>query len=205
MGSDRAKATDAVWQQCWLPFLSNINISDPYLSGIDDKIPIIRVFAQRLRVGTLSRSHLAIRATHVRDEVLRVAKVFTELGAKDPRLTSTGDMDTRLTSLYKGWANEDPAPRRVKPMPLPILHHAADHQIRTDAVANGTIDMAWIAVFYLLRPGEYCKSQNNTPLTIGAISLMIGTETLDILNCHPHRLLQATHSSITFDNQKNRK
>jgi hypothetical protein len=89
-------------------------------------------------------------------------------------------------------------------MPLQILHHADQHHDPHDPFASGVITMAWIAVFYLLRPGEYCKSHDNKPILSRHITLKIGDRVLDTMRCPPMELLQATSSSITFDDQKNR-
>ena len=125
VSSDRAKAIDAVWEKCWIPFLQELNIEgDPYLTHVADKVPILRVFAIPLRDGRLSQSKQPIRAPHVWDEILYVAKMFTELGLPDPRMNTHRDMDPRRSSLYKSFSNEDPAPNRVKPLPIQVLHHA---------------------------------------------------------------------------------
>jgi hypothetical protein len=113
-------------------------------------------------------------------------------------------MDPRLSSLYKGFSNVDPAPERVKPMPMQILHHADRMHAPDDALAAASIDLAWIAVFYLLRPGEYCKSQQNKPLLFRHVGLRLDERILDPGTCPVHELLLATASSITFDDQKNR-
>ena len=184
--------------------MADLGITDPLLTGIRDKIPILRVFATRLRTGRLSRSGKRIRAAHVRDEVFHVAKTFVELGAADPRLTISGDVDPRLSSQYKGYYNEDPAPRRVKPLPLSLLHHAERHNDRSVPFNAALLDMAYIAVFYLLRPGEYCKAAANAPLLLRDITLQIGARKLDPLTCSLLDFRRATSSSITFDDQKNR-
>jgi hypothetical protein len=60
---DRAKATDSVWNKCWLPFLSDLGITDPFLTGVDDKIKLLRVFATQLQNGrsvVASRSNLSM-------------------------------------------------------------------------------------------------------------------------------------------------
>jgi hypothetical protein len=112
-------------------------------------------------------------------------------------------MDPRLSSLYKGFSNADPAPERVKPMPMQILHHADRIHAPDDALATASIDLAWIAVFYLLRPGEYCKSDNNKPLLFRHIGLRIGESVLNTSTCPIVDLvLLATASSITFEEQK---
>ena len=194
-----------MFNKCWLPFLHELNIDDPFLTNINDKIPILRVFAQRLRDGRLSRSGKAIRSSHVRDEILRVAKAFTDLGLPDPRLTSHGLMDPRLSSLYKAYANEDPAPERVKPVPIQIVHRAQDllSPSATD-LERATMDMTWLGLFYMLRPGEHCKSSDNNPLLLRDITLTIGHRKLNVFHDAIADLLRSTHSSITFDDQKNR-
>ena len=114
-------------------------------------------------------------------------------------------MDPRLASLFRGMSNADPAPVRVKPMPIQVLHHAQGAiSLAPTVLLNCTIDMAWIAFFYLLRPGEYCKSQDNTPLCLKDVSCSIGHRKLHILLCTHQELDCATQSSLTFDNQKNR-
>ena len=144
--------------------MDDLGIEDPLLTGLSDKVPVLRVFAHRLRDGRLSRSGQPIRAAHVRDEVLHVAKTFAELGAPDPRLDAAGNMDYRLSSLYRAYANEDPAPNRVKPMPIQVLHRSQQLiDAQPTALDCCVADMQWIAFFYLLRPGEYCKSNENTP------------------------------------------
>lgn len=185
--------------------MAELGLGDPLLPGVRDKIPILRVFAQRLRDGRLSRSGQPISASHVRDEVLHLAKTFTELGAPDPRLTPSGVRDSRLTRQYKGMSNQDPAPNRVKPLPIQIVHHA--HSLVThsnDVLDHATIDMIWIALFFLLRPGEYCKANDNNPLLLEHVTLLLGSRRLNLLTAPAEDLLRATHSSLTFDDQKNR-
>jgi hypothetical protein len=87
---------------------------------------------------------------------------------------------------------------------MTILHHAERTLDLEDPYEAGIMDMSWIAVFYLLRPGEYCKSADNKPIRLQDISLQIGHLKLDILHCPIEDLLRATSSSITFDDQKNR-
>jgi hypothetical protein len=77
----------------------------------------------KLKNGEFSRSGKPIRADHLRDEVLQVSKTFTDLGRDDPRLNRHGGIDVRLSTLWKGMARDDPAPRRVRPLPLIIIRH----------------------------------------------------------------------------------
>ena len=204
---DRAAATASVWKHCWLPFLADLRIKDPFLSGITDKVQVLRVFAERVRDGRLSRSRKRVSGVHVRDEIFHISKTFTDLGAPDPRLTVHGTIDPRLTRLYSAYIKADPPPTRVKPLPMQILLHAHNRALTAmpqDPVTNYSLNLAWLAAFYLLRPGEYCHARNNSPLRVENISLLVGSQPLDVLNCPLHLLAAATHSSITFDIQKNR-
>ncbi len=45
----RARATDSVWHKTWTPFVESLGIDDPFLSDVDDKVPLLRVFACRVR------------------------------------------------------------------------------------------------------------------------------------------------------------
>ena len=134
-----------------------------------------------------------------------LAKAFTDLGLPDPRLTKQGLMDPRLSSLYKAYANEDPAPDRVKPMPIQVLHKAQEAIDDTSSPLDRAImDMTWIGLFYMLRPGEHCKSNENSPLLLQDITLTISHRKLNVFTDSEHDIGQATHSSLTFDTQKNR-
>ena len=113
-------------------------------------------------------------------------------------------MDPRLTTLYRAFANDDPPPNRVKPMPIQILHKAQHTATQLgDAYNLAICDMAWIAFFFLLRPGEYCKSPDNTPIALQDITFTIGHQRLNPMTCPLHLLQRATHVSITFQQQKN--
>ena len=181
---------------------------DPLLRGLDDKIPVLRVLATRIRDGRLSRSGNPVRGAHVADEISLIAKTFQELGAPDPRYNQFGQIDLRLSSLYKAYRNIDPAPNRVKPMPIQILHRAQEALLQfphlTDIRDSSAMDMIWIAYFFLLRPGEYVQSRENKPLTLGDVTFMIGANQHPAATTHQDNMHNATHVTITFDDQKNR-
>ena len=107
--------------------------------------------------------------------------------------------------MLKSYAKTDPAPNRVKPVPVPVLR-------RVLAVAHGsgdelliaTADMICIAFFYLLRPGEYTVSPaDSTPFELKDVQLFAGQRRLDLNTALDAELLSATFASLTFDKQKN--
>ena len=197
-----ARSQDRFWTHHWIPFTDTLGL-DPFLSTLDDKVPILRVLAHRIRDGLASRSGHPVRAERVRDEILAVAKVFTSVGLPDPRFTTLGHMDPRLTALYVSYKHADPAPTRVKPLPIQVLHRA-QAIASPSPLGQATIDMAWLAFFFLLHPGEYCAAPDNHPLCFSDVTLLIGATRLDILTASPTDLRRATHVSHTFDDQKNR-
>jgi hypothetical protein len=75
---DNSVYDPTVWRNTWTPFLASLGVEDPYLQICSDKVPALRDFATRVRDGRCSRSCNPVRAGHVRDEILSVAKAFTK-------------------------------------------------------------------------------------------------------------------------------
>jgi hypothetical protein len=201
----RAQSYDAAWIKVWLPFCASLNIQDPMLEQVRDKIPLFQVLATRLRDGRAARGGKPIRGKSVADEILAISKTFTQLGALDPRLNAHGKIDARLSNLWKGMTNQDPPPNRVKPCPIQVLHHA--QAIVTAAPtpeSEATMDMGWTGYFYLLRTGEHVKTSDNKPLLGEDVALSIGARKLHPFECPLHELDIVTSSAVVFDTQKNR-
>jgi hypothetical protein len=113
-------------------------------------------------------------------------------------------MDLRITRLLKAYTNADPPPTRVKPLPIQILHRVtATVSHTTNPTLQAAIDCAWLAFFFLLRPGEYCAGTSPSPIRLCDVAFSVGD--VHVNPCHsPIALIeQATHSSITFVEQKN--
>ena len=114
---------DGFWTQHWVPFTDELGL-DPFLVTVEDKVPMLRILAHQIRDGRASHSGQPVRAECICDEILAIAKGYTNMGLLDPCLTSYGDMDPRLINLYTSYKNADPAPHRVKPLPIQVLHRA---------------------------------------------------------------------------------
>ena len=127
------------------------------------------------------------------------------MGAGDPRRNAVGRVDLRYANLLKAFKNNDPAPNRVKPIPIQVLHHAQQciNQV-PDYIDQAIMELIWIAFFFLLRPGEYAKSRDNEPLRLRDVTLMRRAVRLDTYNATEAELVTATHAALTFDDQKNR-
>ena len=204
ISASRASAQDRIWTSTWQPFCRSLHL-DPLLSSLPDKVPILQVFATRVRDGRCSRSGQPVKADTVADDILAVAKTFVALGTQDPRLNAFGIIDQRLANQIKGMRNIDPPPDRVPPAPIQLLHNAQTVTDNTlDPSNNLLMDLIWTAFFYLLRPGEYCHTADNSPLCGANITLSINNQRLNIFSCPTDDLFRATSSAITFDTQKNR-
>ena len=89
--------------------------------GHPDKIPFLQVFAQQVHIGKLSASGNPIRAQLVEDSIRLVGKTFLHVGTADPRLNSAHVVDFQLQRTIAAWKTSDPAPLRVKPIPLQVI------------------------------------------------------------------------------------
>jgi hypothetical protein len=202
LGHQYANSRDNFWG-IWARFCAQ-HALDPYLPTVPNRIPFLCVFAQRYRDGTLAANSHPVRSKQVQEAVRSVASGFTQLGLLDPRFNCFGHIDVRLANLYKGYTKHDPPPRRVKPVPISLLHEVARIAlIAGDALSLATSDMAYIAFFYLLRPGEYCLAAESAPFRICDVQLFIGAVRLDTLTCPLATFERATAAQLEFTTQKN--
>jgi hypothetical protein len=127
------------------------------------------------------------------------------VGADDPRHNSAHKIDFRLQRTLKAWKSTDPAPDRVKPVPITVIRRIATLAQTTqasDAVFCATADMIIIAFFFLLRPGEYTDNPNN-PFRFADVQLFIGDTRINNTTAPIEQIQQARFASLTFTNQKN--
>jgi hypothetical protein len=117
-----ARAGDQDWEQ-WTKFCTQIHI-DPLLEEIDNPVRLLELFAIRTRDGRMSKSGGPVRTPTMDQALCSVGHGFSHMGAHDPRLDAAGNLDLRLTWLTAGKQRRDPPARHVKPIPIPILHHA---------------------------------------------------------------------------------
>ena len=126
------------------------------------------------------------------------------VGAADPRQQPNGTIDLRLTRVIAGWKRSDGPGTRKQPIPRAALDLLTRHALTwPSSQLDATIDLIWIAFFFLLRPSEYLRTDNGHPLHLASVILRIqGREfTGDTI---PYHLLSAvTHAGLRFDKQKN--
>jgi len=116
-----AGSTNMSWS-LWVEFCHSL-CCDPFLDSIPDPIPLLQIFTERYRVGTIAPSKSKVRSRTVEGALCAVGQTFASLGRPDPRLQPSGKLNLRLHRQFQGYSNEDPPPHRVKPVPLQILLH----------------------------------------------------------------------------------
>ncbi len=139
------------------------------------------------------------------DYVWHVAQIYLNVGAKDPHLNPANQIDFWLRRMIKSWKSSDPAPLRVKPVPIQVLRRVASlSQLLSvsDFLYQATTSMIILAFFFLLWPGEY-SDNDKTPFCLKDVQLFIGPCSLNLQTSSTAKLAQTCFGSLTFTDQKN--
>ena len=167
----RAQTKDTHWR-IWEAYCTSLGI-DKYFRGVGQQLPILQVFASRLRSGQISPSGIALRVGSVCDYVSTAGEEISRMGPenRDPRYGVGGKIHVVLRQQYKSYSNDDPPPERVKPIPLQLLQHVVN-RLQKGEYARALADLLIIGFFFLLRPGEYCHNSDgdNDPFRLEDVS-----------------------------------
>ncbi|KAI2499708.1 hypothetical protein MHU86_14789 [Fragilaria crotonensis] len=199
----RVTAASSSWH-LWVHFCHSLRIDPDNLPR--DPVPLLQIFAQRLRDGTIAPGRKPVRARTVEDALRAVGQAYAGMGALDPRLSSHGQLDFRLSSLYRAWATTDDPPSRVKPLPIGLLAHMVSLATLEDTpAAYAAAECLTFGFYFLLRPGEYLGIPNSTDnlFRLKDLQLWVGSRALDLLVCPLDDVRAATFATLTFTRQKN--
>ena len=172
--SSRASSNDNTWLT-WKRFRLDLAM-DPWLSDDVDPIILLQVFAQRYRTGQLAPRQRPVKSRTEEGALHAMGQTLASVGAKDPRLTVTGKTEFRLGRQLHGYAKEDDPPMRVKPIPVQVIHHAANLARQHGTIeSNAIMNMICMAFFFLCHPGEYtAPTGDNTPFRLRDVTFYIG-------------------------------
>jgi hypothetical protein len=198
----RASSSATAWSK-WVVFTSDLGL-DPFLEAFQDKVPFLQIFAGRVHSGELAARRNPVKSRSAEDHVRHVAQTFLNMGAKDPRLNSAFQIDFLIQRTLRAWKQKDPAPLRIKPIPITIIQSIAVSATSNvvDATFHAASDMIIIAFFFLLRPGEYTDN-NNDPFRLEDAQLFIGDARLPLMTAPESKLRLAWFALLTFTTQKN--
>jgi hypothetical protein len=203
LNPSRVTSADTTWH-LWRDFCHTL-CQDEFLLTCADPIPLLQIFARRYRMGIISPSGTPVRSRTVESALRAIGQTLAALGHADPRLQPSGKLDFRLHRQLAAYEKSDPPPQRVKPIPLPILTYSAALCYNTHDAHHCTIaDMLLLGFFFLLRPGEYAKTENaDCPFRLCDVHLLRGVTRLDPFTASHISLQSATHVALEFTNQKN--
>ena len=157
----RATAADGHWTK-WNYFCARVAL-DPLLVAYQDPALILNAFAQDYQNGNIAPDSRGIRSRMVEDSVRSIGQAIAMLGAKDPRMTSTGKLDGRLQIQFRCYSWQDPPPSQVTPIPVQVLRRLACVAAASrDPELQAVTDMIIIAFFFLLSPGEYTGTKSDS-------------------------------------------
>ena len=197
--------TDATNWRIWATFCADLGIPTD-LQGIDDPIPVLQIFAIRVRSGVLAAAGKKVKKRQVEQYLRSVGQIFACVGAKDPRLDNMGKVDFRLRRQLTCYEKEDPPPTRVRPVPITLLLDMHTRALRKSDVATHIAELALVAFFFLLRPGEYCQGDvdsRSAPFRLRDVSFFVGPRRYAAMDAPAHILRSATFVSLRFNDQKN--
>jgi hypothetical protein len=135
-----------------------------------------------------------------------MGQTFSTLGCPDPRLQPSGKLDFRLSRQLSSYSKTDPPPARVKPVPLPIITHAAHLCYLANTPSSNTVaDMLLLGFFFLLWPGEYAytDNENAAPFRLCDLHLLLHNRQLNPYTSSHAELEQVNFVALEFTSQKN--
>ena len=127
------------------------------------------------------------------------------LGAKDPRMTSTGKLNGRLQLQFRWYSRQDPPPSWVKPIPVQVLCRLACVAAASrDPELQAVGDMIIIAFFFLLCLGDYTgMKSDSSALRLSDVTFTVGRTVFDTSTATDNNFADATFVILTFTTQKN--
>ena len=87
----QATAADGHWTK-WAYFCARAAL-DPLLVTYNDPLPILNAFSRKYRTGNIVLNSCAVQSRTVEDAIWWIGQAIAMLGAKDPRMTSTRNID----------------------------------------------------------------------------------------------------------------
>jgi len=144
----------------WCTFCQDLHV-DPYLTQLDDPIPLLQIFVHKYQEGSVAPSGAAVHFRMVEGALCAVGQKFTALGSPYPRLQSSGKLDFCLSQQLTAYKKQDPPPIRVKPIPFSLITQTAEvHYSARTPYSLALADMLMLGFVFLLYPGEYTHTTN---------------------------------------------
>mmetsp|Transcript_30029 Transcript_30029/g.89250 ORF Transcript_30029/g.89250 Transcript_30029/m.89250 type:complete len:142 (-) Transcript_30029:230-655(-) len=99
------------WRQWW-KYSAWLGVRSD-LKRVQVHIPILQIYAHRVRAGLLATKGCHIRKRSIEQHLRSIGQIFSAVGAHDTRLDSLGRIDYHLRQQLAKLQREDPAPTRM--------------------------------------------------------------------------------------------
>ena len=126
------------------------------------------------------------------------------MGSRDPRLDHRGHPSFALQQQLRGYHRLDAPATRVKPIPLPLIHHL--FTVATSPLTFAIADVAILGFFFLLRPGEHtmaAQGSDTQPFRLDDVCFRVGGLALPASLMDIETIPYATFATLKFTRQKN--
>ena len=101
-------------------FCKWLDIPDNF-QGIGDTIPFLQIFSENVHNRLMAAKKIPIKKRSVEQYLPSNGKIFSAVGANDPRYNKLGNIDFRLGQQLTTYAKKDPPQTRVFPIPVSDL------------------------------------------------------------------------------------
>ena len=104
------------WQR-----LCSLMQTPPDLKDIEDPIPFLQIFFERVRSGLLSAQGQPIKKRSVEQYLRSIGQIFASVGANNPRHNHMGKLYFRLVRLLASYQKKYSPPKRVRPLLVSVI------------------------------------------------------------------------------------
>ena len=116
------------------------------------------------------------------------------------------NLDFWLGCQLASYRKEDSPPTRVRLLPVSVIQALCTASQVTTTRNISISNISWVAFFFLLGPGRYCKGGTDTsqhPFRIKDVQFFIGQQPYNAATAPSAVLTQANFFSLLFTTQKN--
>jgi hypothetical protein len=194
----------------WKVFVNPFTGVDEMLTGVPDpeRIELLTAFAERLRRGHYGNG-TRVRAATVQVALHAIGKTFEMDGLTNPNYRSEGKYWLQIERLIEAYRRQDPPAQHNLAVPVSLIKYL--YHLGTDSKADkvqAICDMSSIALYYLLRVGEYTSHRKQgrrrtKQFRVCDVTFYDDHYNIIILNTAPRNVIHCQKAVMRITNQKN--
>ena len=192
------------WHQ-WRRFCIWFQIT-PNLKYIEDPIPCLQIFSERVCACLLSAQGQPIKKRLVKKYLRLIGQIFASVGSNNPLHNRMGKLNFRMGRQLASCQKDDSTPTRVWPLPIGVIQALYTVAQGTTARNINISNITCVAFFFLIRSGKYCKGGTDTahhPFRLKDVQFFIGQQPYNSTKASNPVLAQADFAILLFVTQNN--